>query len=109
MKTILLLFAVLTAALRAQIPVTDVANLANNTTLHVENIAKWAESIAQLRTQIDQLRQQIDIQSDLRQWSGNPVEAGGKLVLNALGEQDLIRDYGRTKVAILSTVHSLDS
>jgi hypothetical protein len=89
--------------------VTDVANLANNTALHVENIAKWAESLANLRTQIDQLHQQIDIQSDLRQWSGNPVEAGGKLVLNGLGQQDLVRDYGRAKDAILSTVDSLDS
>jgi len=93
----------------AQIPVTDVANLANNTALNAENIAKWVESIAQLKTQIDQLRQQIDIQSDLRQWSGNPVEAGGKVTLNALGEQDLVRAYGRTKDAILSTVNSLDS
>ncbi len=93
----------------AQIPVTDVANLANNTALHAENIAKWAESIAQVKTQIDQLRQQISIQSDLRQWSGNPVEAGGKLVLGALGEQDLVRSYGRTRDAILSTAQSLDS
>jgi hypothetical protein len=104
-----LVCAGMAAGLRAQIPVTDVANLANNTALHVENIAKWAESIAQLKTQIDQLRQQIDIQGDIRKWSGNPAEAGGKLVLNTLGEQDLIRDYGRTKAAILSTVNSLDS
>lgn len=104
----LLLFLVQGAVL-AQIPVTDVANFANNTALHAESIAKWAESIAQLKTQIDQLHQQIDIQSDLRKWSGNPTEAGGKLVLNTLGDQDLVRDYGRTKAAILSTVNSLDS
>lgn len=106
---ILLLPFALPNRVHAQIPVTDVANLTNNTVLHVENIAKWAESIAQLKTQIDQLRQQIDIQSDLRQWSGNPAEAGGKLALNTLGEQDLVRDYGRAKNAILSTVNSLDS
>ena len=45
----------LPGGLRAQIPVTDVANLANNTLAHVENIAKWVESIAQLKTQINQL------------------------------------------------------
>ncbi|HVT94073.1 MAG TPA: hypothetical protein VHD76_14615 [Bryobacteraceae bacterium] len=104
-----LLLVLVRASAVAQIPVTDVANLANNTALHAESIAKWAESIAQLKTQIDQLHQQIDIQSDLRKWTGNPTEAGGKLVLNALGESDLIRDYGRTKAAILSTVSSLDS
>jgi conjugal transfer/entry exclusion protein len=109
MKTILLLFVVLTVALQAQIPVTDVANLANNTALNAENIAKWAESIAQLKTQIDQLHQQIDIQSDLRQWTGNPTEAGGKLLLTSLGAQDLVRDYGRTKAAIAGATGSLDS
>jgi hypothetical protein len=93
----------------AQIPVTDVANLANNTALQAENIAKWVESIAQLKAQIDQLRQQVDIQSDIRRWSGNPTDAGGKLALDVLGAQDLVRDYGRTKNAILSTVNSLDS
>lgn len=112
MKTILSLLiplGVLTTGGFAQIPVTDVANLANNTALHAENLAKWVESIAQLKTQIDQLRQQIEIQSDLRQWSGDPVEAGGKLILNGLGASDLVRDYGRTKDAILATVDSLDS
>jgi hypothetical protein len=104
-----LLLVLSRGAVVAQIPVTDVANLANNTALHAESIAKWAESIAQLKTQIDQLHAQIDIQSDLRKWSGNPAEAGGKLALNVLGESDLIRDYGRTKAAILSTVNSLDS
>ncbi|HWA08309.1 MAG TPA: type IV secretion system protein [Opitutaceae bacterium] len=103
------LLVLLPAAVVAQIPVTDVANLANNTAEHAENLAKWVESIAQLKTQIDQLHQQIDIQTDLRKWSGNPAEAGGKLLLNALGESELVRDYGRTKAAILSTVNSLDS
>ena len=74
-----LLLVLVRASAVAQIPVTDVANLANNTALHAESIAKWAESIAQLKTQIDQLHQQIDIQSDLRKWTGNPTEAGGKL------------------------------
>lgn len=104
-----LLLAALTIGLRAQIPVTDVANLANNTALNAENIAKWVESIAQLKTQIDQLHQQIDIQSDLRKWSGDPAAAGGNLLLNSLGAQDLARDYGRTKAAMASTVSSLDS
>jgi len=99
----------LPGGLRAQIPVTDVANLTNNTLLHVENIAKWVESIAQLKTQISQLDQQISLQTDLRQWTGNPVEAGAKIVLNGLGGQDLVRQYGQTKYAVLRSVNSLQS
>lgn len=112
MKTILSIaffFWLLPAALWAQIPVTDVANLTNNTVLHGENIAKWVESINQLRTQIDQLNRQINIQDDLRRWSGNPVEAGAKIVLDGLGQNDLVRDYGKTRNAILGLVGSLDS
>ncbi len=93
----------------AQIPVTDVANLANNSALHAESIAKWVESINNLRTQIDQLNRQINIQDDIRRWSGNPVEAGATLTLNALGQQDLVRTYGKTKDAILGVVDSLGS
>jgi len=93
----------------AQIPVTDVANLTNNSVLHAENIAKWVESINNLRTQIDQLNRQINIQDDIRRWSGNPVEAGARLALDALGEHDLVRTYGRTKDAVLGMVDSLGS
>ncbi|HWA26995.1 MAG TPA: hypothetical protein VG734_15155 [Lacunisphaera sp.] len=63
----LLLFLLLPIALCAQIPVTDVANLAANQSAQAANIAKWVESIANLRTQIDQLKRQISIQDDLRQ------------------------------------------
>lgn len=93
----------------AQIPVTDAANLTNNSVLHAESIAKWVESINNLRTQIDQLNRQINIQDDIRRWSGNPAEAGAKIVLEGMGEEDLIRDYGKTKRAILGLVGSLDS
>src|SRR4051812_26074344 len=100
MKPIVSIFVLLApAALLAQIPVTDVVNLSNNTVLHAENIAKWVDSIAQLKQQISQLDQQISIQGDIRQWTGNPTEAGGKLILNSLGAQDLVRDYGRTRDA----------
>lgn len=92
-----------------QIPVTDVANLAANQLAHAETIAKWVQSIAQLKTQIDQLNQQISLQSDLRQWSGSPVEAGAKVVLTGLGQQDLLRQYGQTKDAVLRAVDSLGS
>jgi hypothetical protein len=111
MKTIFPLFLALAVAGRilAQIPVTDVANLANNQVAQAANIAKWVESIAHLKTQIDQLNQQISIQGDIRQWTGNPVEAGGKLTLNVLGATDLVREYGQAKNAILRTVDSLDS
>jgi hypothetical protein len=93
----------------AQIPVTDAANLANNSILHAESIAKWVESINNLRTQIDQLNRQINIQDDIRRWSGNPVEAGATIVLDALGQKDLVRTYGRSKNAIIGLVDSLES
>ena len=110
MKPLFFLVAVVVSPLvQAQIPVTDLANLASNQLSQVENIAKWVESIAQLRTQIDQLNRQIDLQSDIRQWTGNPVDAGGKLVLNALGGADLTREFGQTRQAILGAVQSLDS
>ncbi len=109
MKTWPLLLLAFAARGFGQIPVTDAANLANNSLLHAENIAKWAESINNLRTQIDQLNRQINIQSDIRQWAGSPVEAGGKLVLNALGQDELVRDYGKTKSAIVGMVDSLGS
>ncbi len=111
MKTVVILILALAIAgrVRAQIPVTDIANLAANQVAHVESIAKWVDSIARLKTQIDQLNQQISIQGDIRQWTGNPVEAGGQLTLTVLGESDLVREYGQGKNAILGMVNSLDS
>lgn len=109
MNTRLCLFLLVVAGLRAQIPVTDVANLVNNQVSQTATIAKWVESIAHLKTQIDQLNHQINIQDDIRTWSGNPAEAGGSLLLNALGADDLVRDYGKSKDAVLSLVSSLDS
>ena len=110
MKTFLLLAALLfPLCLRAQIPVTDVASLLSNQLAHVENIAKWVDSISQLRTQISHLREQIDIQKDIRQWTGNPAEAGGALLLDILGANDLVRDFGRTQEAIRQTVDSVQS
>jgi hypothetical protein len=108
MKTILL-FLLLPLVLSAQIPVTDVANLANNQVAQAANIAKWVESLNNLRTQIDQLNRQINIQDDIRRWSGNPAEAGTGVVLDALGEKELVRDYGRGRSAVLGLVRSLES
>lgn len=93
----------------AQIPVTDAANLVANQASHTANLAKWVESIANLRTQIDQLNRQINIQDDIRQWTGNPADAGTGLILDVLGQKDLARDYGQTRHAMLGLVHSLDS
>jgi len=111
MKKLLVLapLLALVVSLRAQIPVTDAANLANNSLLHAENLAKWIESINHLRTQVDQLNRQIAIQGDLRQWSGNPVEAGAKLTLGGLGQDDLVREYGRGKQVVLRLADSLGS
>jgi hypothetical protein len=109
MKKLLLLLLLLTSTTYAIIPVTDVANLVNNQISHVENIAKWAQSIAQLKTQIDQLKQQVSFQKDLRQWTGNPLEAAGKVALEQLGADELLREYGRTRDAIIATADSLES
>lgn len=92
-----------------QIPVTDAANLAVNQASQTATLAKWVESINNLRTQIDQLNRQINIQDDIRRWSGNPIEAGAKVALEGMGQRDLVRDYGKTKSAILGLVSSLDS
>lgn len=93
----------------AALPVTDAANLANNKTAHMETIARWAENISQLRKQIDQLNQQINIQNDVRKWTGNPVEAGGNLLLDILGEKDMAKTYGKFRDEIVRLTGSLDS
>jgi hypothetical protein len=111
MKALILLLGALalSTVARAQIPVTDAASIANNRAAQAENLAKWAESIQNLRTQIDALNQQINIQSDIRRWTGNPVEAGTNLVLTGLGGPDLARDFGSAKRAVVGLVDSLGS
>ena len=110
MKTIILIFLLTMAnGLRAQIPVTDVANLVNNKLSQVENMAKWVQSIAQLKQQITQLDVQINLQTDIRKWAGDPKAAGTKLLIDSLGVKDLVRDYGQAKSAIRSVTKSLDS
>lgn len=109
MKSLIIIVALVAHSVRAQIPVTDFANLTNNRISQVENLAKWIESIAQLRTQIDQLNRQIDIQGDIRQWAGNPVDAGGRLALDALDATDLMREFGQARSAVLGAVKSFDS
>jgi hypothetical protein len=93
----------------AVLPVTDVASIVQNRVAHAATLAQWVESINNLRTQINQLNQQISIQDDLRRWSGNPAEVGANVVLDVLGEADLVREYGRTKDAIIGMTESLES
>lgn len=111
MKTIttILLLLGLSLSARAQIPVTDVASIVDNEIAHAENIVKWVESIAQLKIQIEQLKQQVSIQTDIRQWAGNPLDAAGRVALDKLGVSDLVRSYGRVRTDIVSTANSLDS
>lgn len=110
MKTlVLIVLLTLGGTLRAQIPVTDIANLVNNQLSEVENLAKWVESIAQLKQQITQLDQQINIASDIRQWAGDPRAAANRLLLDNLGVSDLVRTYGRAQADIRSLTNSLDS
>ena len=110
MKTKLgLLFLCVVAGLRAQIPVTDFVNLADHRIAHAESIVKWVDSINRLKTQISQLNQQIGIATDIREWAGDPKSAAKNLLIDGLGAQDLVRDFGRTKASIRSTVKSFDS
>jgi hypothetical protein len=109
MKAAVLTLLLLPVGLFAQIPVTDVANLAANQSAQAANIAKWVESINNLRTQIDQLNRQINIQDDIRRWSGSPVEASSSVVLDGLGAGELVRDYGRAKRAVVGLTYSLQS
>ncbi|BET67387.1 hypothetical protein ASA1KI_23050 [Opitutales bacterium ASA1] len=109
MKHLLLFPLLVSAAFASGIPVIDAANLTAQKVAHAESIAKWVDSIAKLRTQIDQLNQQINIQGDIRKWTGNPVEAGANVVLDVLGEEDLVREYGRARDEIIRVTRSLDS
>jgi hypothetical protein len=101
--------AFLVTAAGAQIPVTDAASIANNRAAQAENIAKWVESIQRLREQIDALNRQINIQSDIRRWAGNPIDAGTKVVLEGLGGPELAREYGSARRAVVGLVDSLYS
>ncbi|MEO6994872.1 MAG: hypothetical protein ABI273_14790 [Lacunisphaera sp.] len=111
MKTIVVVLLLLGVSLsaHAQIPVTDLANLANARLQHYETIAKWVDSIAHLDTQITNLKQQVSLQTDIRKWAGDPLEAARRIALDRLGTTDLVRAYGRTRAAIVSTTDSLAS
>src|ERR1035438_7912848 len=111
MKPIGLFFfgLVLAGSVRAQIPVTDIANLTANQIAHVEDIAKWAESIANLKTQVSQLGQQLNLQNDLHNWAGNPAIAGGNVNLALFDVNNLAQTYGRSQTAIVNVPDSLAS
>lgn len=111
MKTFLTVVVFIAGATTAvaQIPVTDAASIANNRAAQAENIAKWVESINHLRQQIDSLNRMINIQSDVRRWAGNPVDAGTKVALEGLGGPDLAREFGSAKRAVVGLVDSLGS
>ena len=111
MRTVIsvVVWVMLVASMRAQIPVTDAASIANNRAAQTENIAKWVESIQRLREQIDALNRQINIQSDIRRWAGNPVEASTRVVLEGLGGPELAREYGDAQRAVVGLVDSLYS
>lgn len=93
----------------AGMPVIDGANLTNNTINHIATIAKWVDSIAQLKAQITQLKEQVSIQSQLRNWTGNPADVAKLLSLGILSENDLLRDYGLTRGDIARAIQSLDT
>ena len=49
----------------------------------------------------DQLKQQVSIQGDIRKWTGNPVDAASRVVLDRLGAGDLVLEYGRLQFRLL--------
>lgn len=111
MKTLIIVVALFVgwSSARGQIPVTDAASIANNRATQAENLAKWVESINHLRQQIDALNRVINVQSDIRRWTGNPVEAGTKVALEGLGGPELAREFGSAKRAVVGLVDSLGS
>ena len=111
MKTCLLtILLILSVSIgRAQIPVTDVASLAQNEIDQIQILAQWAQSIAQLETQVNQLNQQISLQSDIHAWTGSPAAASASINLSSLGPVNLTATYGQSDASILSSVSSLAS
>lgn len=93
----------------AGFPVFDGANLANNQMSHMATIAKWVESIAQLKNQINHLKDQISLQTEIRNWTGDPKKAAGSLVIDLLREGELNREYGIARDTITLTTRSLDT
>jgi len=101
------LAAALSGKMSGILPVTDAGNLVNNQIMHLETISQWVNSIAQLKAQIEQLKNQVSIQSDLRQWAGDPAKAAQALMLDVLNTSDLAREYGKTRDAIARNANSL--
>jgi acyl-CoA synthetase (NDP forming) len=93
----------------AGIPVFDGANLANSQMSHIATIAKWVESIAQLKNQINHLKDQISLQTEIRNWTGDPKQAAGALILDVLREGELNREYGIARDTITLATRSLDT
>lgn len=97
----LLLFA--GAKLHAQWIVHDPANTAINAGIqtaqaanHLEVLKQWTDQLAALREQIRQLEAQLQEQRRIREVLGNPTAAGGRLILDHLGQDELARQYGDT-------------
>jgi chorismate mutase len=111
MKTLLCLLVLVAtgAPAFAQIPVTDIASIAQQELSTVETLAQWAQSIAQLRTQVTQLNQQISIQTDLRSWTGNPSVAGANVNLSTLGAGSLTQVFGQIQSVLVNVPNSLAS
>lgn len=92
-----------------QISVIDVTSISQQQIAHAEDIAKWVESIAQLQTQVSQLNQQISLQTDVHNWSGDPVAAGVNVSLGTLGVNVVVQTYGQPQNAILAVANSFAS
>jgi hypothetical protein len=98
----LLPLLLLASPLAAQWTVYDPANHGVNLALHaaqnanhLEVLRQWAQQLSRLNQQIQQLEQQLAEQRRIRQVLGDPLAAGGQLLLGNLGATDLLRTYGQ--------------
>lgn len=114
-----ILFVVLAVPLCGQWVVYDPANHATSLAIqsgqvaqHVEVIARWAENLEKLNQQIRQAEEALRVQARIRDVLGDPVAAGPRVTLDALGAADAGRVYGDTIRAarrLANAVQSLQS
>ncbi|MCB1103394.1 MAG: hypothetical protein H7A44_08530 [Opitutaceae bacterium] len=112
----ILLICITTAGLRAQWIVNDPVNTSVNLGIqsaqaanHLEVLKKWGEQLTALQNQIRQLEEQLAEQRRIREVLGNPTLAGGQLILDRLGPEQLAREYGETLREIRKLANSVSS
>ena len=107
MKRFALLVPLLLAPLSAQWAVFDPTNYAVNTLIQtgqaanqVEILRQWAAQLEQLNRQLRELEEQLAVQRRIRDVLGDPTAAGGQVVVQGLGADDLAHSTGETLQAV---------